>query len=446
MRNYSYILCVLFLSILLSPIVLADSTIEQPATQDTYIYKNVPDTNNDEAGLFLYEWTNPARAILSWDISALNVVDIQSANISLFYWSNIGDPQGRSYCIRELTETDWDETQATWNDRLTGTPWNTAGAENDATNQACISMPGPDAWGWLTFNITDLVIRLAITESQTVLNFMFISPEGGATYSASLHDSEYLVDTAKRPKLGLEFTAGVSAFNLTTIIHTGIDQVLVNGTIKTNGTITSINSSQIANITSIADTGYIFLNYNGSETDNPYLLNMTQDYIVHVYGVGYTLSLISDLSSIFSSQLLFLTSSHIYNDSGLSGSSINFQRSSDNETWTSLLSKDTLSGSSSINHAQPEAGTWYFRAVFSGDGTYPAITTSSLTIEVKQLSGSHIIKEIISQSQEESESKKNAFPIFVIIIIVVLIAVILLVKRKEALSDEGLTNPVDITF
>ena len=436
------------LCLLLVPMVLSDSTIEQPATQDVYIYKNEPTTNKEGMGIFLYEWTNPARALLSWDISALNVVDVQSANISLWYFSNIGDPQGRSYCMRELTETDWLSGEATWNVKRTGVNWDTAGAENDATNQACISMPGPDAWGWITFNVTDLVIRLAITEGQTVLNFMFISPESGATYSVSAQDSEYTDDLAKRPKFGLEFTAGVSAFNLTTIFHTGIDQVLVNGTIKTNGTITSINSSQIANITSIVDTGYIFLNYNGSETDNPYFLNMTQDYIVHVYAVSYSLSLISDLSSIFSSQLIFFTATHNYNDSGLSGSSINFQRSIDDITWTSLLSQDTniYSGSSSINHAQPEAGTWYFRAVFSGDGTYTAITSSSLTIEVKQLSGSHKIKEIIISSQEEPPSNNYTYSIFAIIIIVGLIALILLVKRKEDLSQDGLTNPVGITF
>ena len=416
-----YIICILGLSILLSPIVLADSTVEQPATQDTYIYKNVPNTNNDEAGLFLYEWTNPARSIISWDISGLGTLtDIQSANISLYYWSNIGDPQGRSYCIQELTETQWLENQATWNDRLTSTPWNTAGAEYDVTDKACISMPGPDAWGWLTWNITDLAIRLAITEGKSVLHFMVISPEGGATYSASFHDSEYTDDTAKRPKLGLEYT-GISSYNLTTYFHIGIDSLLVNGSSKTNGTVTSINASQLANITSLADSGYIFLNYNGSETDNPYILNMTQDFEIHAYAVTYTLSLSSDLSSVFISQLISLSAYHTYSGSGISGTLITFQVSSDNVTWSNILNQTTSNngywfisnGYSIINYAQGESGTWYFRAYFPGDGTYSSITSSSVSIDFQQLSN----RGIIYPSDVETNSQNDSYNWNLIIVV-----------------------------
>ena len=380
------------LCLLLVPMVLAETNdiilSGSGNITDTFIYKNSPDSNYEGGETMLvYQYSNPARAIFRIDLSSLNIDSINTANITLIHFDTIVVPTS-SYCFYELEE-EFISSEATWNDKSSGVNWNIAGGQYNTTNGSCITEAWHASGTPHTWILTDLIKRLVDDEGKSVIWLLLRSPESSQAYGVYYSSTEA---GSGKPGLGLNYEASISSFNLTTIFHTGIDQVLVNGTSKTNGTVTSINASQLANITSLADSGYIFLNYNGSITDNPYMLNMTQDYTVHVYAATYALTLTSDQSSVFTSQLITLSAYHLYEGSGLSGTLITFQVSSDNISWSNILNQTTIStGYSNINYAQGESGTWYFRLHFPGDGTYEEINSPSIEIEFRQISNNHII-------------------------------------------------------
>ena len=101
-----------------------------------------------------------------------------------------------------------------------------------------------------------------------------------------------------------------------------------------------------------------------------------------------TLTLTSQSELLYTGQNNLLTAFYSYGGSGISGLTITFQSSPDGTTWTNIMNLPTNSmGYSNINYGQSESGTWYFRAYYP-EGSYPAKTSSSLSIEYLQMPGS----------------------------------------------------------
>lgn len=97
-------------------------------------------------------------------------------------------------------------------------------------------------------------------------------------------------NSTNRYSIYANYTASspTTKYNLTVTYHTGITDLELNGTSKGNNTLTEYNEFQIANITSILDVGYTFLNYkfdNGTliNTSNPYYMNITEEMHIHAY-------------------------------------------------------------------------------------------------------------------------------------------------------------------
>lgn len=74
--------------------------------------------------------------------------------------------------------------------------------------------------------------------------------------------------------------------NVTFYFYMGINQLLVNGSNTANGTSNDYLENCILNITAVLSENYVFANhtYNGQNTtDNPFYLNVTQDFEIHSY-------------------------------------------------------------------------------------------------------------------------------------------------------------------
>jgi len=165
-----------------------------------------------------------------------------------------------------------------------------AGGSHDSTDKACISMPSePAGFGYITWNITDLIIRMVEDESQTVINLMMITPEGGATYSASMKDAEDAT-AENHPLFGLEYTPTILKY-LNVVFFEGINEVLLNGSSVANNSVTAYNVSELANITSSGLFNFYEVQEWGNHTHtNPFFLSMVTNYTLYVIPVPSSVS------------------------------------------------------------------------------------------------------------------------------------------------------------
>src|SRR5947207_882075 len=98
---------------------------------------------------------------------------------------------------------DWSETAATWNQRMAGVAWQTAGASGAGTDYASVadaSGSGSFDPGWITFNVTNSVA--AMSNEQPGANFGWrLRATNGIGQLKRLYSSDYTASPALRPKL-----------------------------------------------------------------------------------------------------------------------------------------------------------------------------------------------------------------------------------------------------
>lgn len=139
------------------PVTIDPTTTIQPdatAGIDTFINSASPTTNYGTATSL--EVSTGRSSLLKFDLSAIpSGAQIISAVLSLYCYS--GYNYSYSGEIAPLTAA-WDETQATWNVRLTGVNWVTAGGDVDNTQKITFaSTPTNTAALWHDWTVTSIV-------------------------------------------------------------------------------------------------------------------------------------------------------------------------------------------------------------------------------------------------------------------------------------------------
>jgi hypothetical protein len=135
------------------------TTVELRPFQDTFLYSQEPTTNwgNDQLLKARLSWFRP---LLRFDTSAIPAnATVTNAQLYLYLnWYEHLPNQTPNVSVYKVLQ-DWQQSQATWNNRLTGTPWGAPGA--DGATDRSLSASGVAAVStintWYNWNVTSLV-------------------------------------------------------------------------------------------------------------------------------------------------------------------------------------------------------------------------------------------------------------------------------------------------
>ncbi len=183
----------------------------QPSASDTYIRDGRSSGNNHGSQTSI--WLKKSivgynrRGILGFDFTALDdSAVIESAYLDLYYFDNsIGvNPVGETVEVNRVTQTDWVEGEATWNNYKNAIPWTTAGGDYTVTDQATVVMPA--AYGWVRWTVTDQV-KYAQSNTSEIANLLvkFVS-SASSNVGARFYTKEFTTDQSKQPKLIINYS------------------------------------------------------------------------------------------------------------------------------------------------------------------------------------------------------------------------------------------------
>jgi len=179
-------------------------------TRDTWLNSDYPTTNYGSDDVAHLQYNTPDRQLHRFDVSSIpSGATVNSATI-YFYVYNLAGGTPTVGCYRILTH--WDEMQATYNNRLTGTAWGAAGLQSGTDyNATAIGTATVSAAGWVSFDITSTV-QGWVNGSYVNEGVMYKENTTGHCYTRT---REYTVDTSVRPKLAVTYTSG-STLSITT--------------------------------------------------------------------------------------------------------------------------------------------------------------------------------------------------------------------------------------
>ncbi|MGQ0796536.1 MAG: DNRLRE domain-containing protein, partial [Methanobacteriota archaeon] len=159
-------------------------------------------TNYGASASLLVDGRGPDRyrTLVRFDLSAIPAgAVIDDATLSLYMASGIGNPFTAT--VHEVTAS-WDEAQTTWDDRLVGTLWASAGGDYDPHVIAQVVLD--NTAGWKTANVTQLV-DLWYRGRFANNGLIVVAPNAGAQSDKTFHSSEYVADPTLRPKLDVRY-------------------------------------------------------------------------------------------------------------------------------------------------------------------------------------------------------------------------------------------------
>ncbi len=168
-----------------------------PVLQDAWIQADNPDqVKNDDEFRIRYD-SDPARhrrGLLQFDLASLPAgATITAAD----FYLNVKQTADHTVTIQALT-SGWDETQVTWNDRLTTTPWGTPGGDLAGSYGSF----APSANGYLSADVTSLVQGWVAGSNPN--EGIILVPTAGAD-SESKYDSSIV--PGKEPYIRMQYQA-----------------------------------------------------------------------------------------------------------------------------------------------------------------------------------------------------------------------------------------------
>jgi chromosome segregation ATPase/regulation of enolase protein 1 (concanavalin A-like superfamily) len=177
-------------------------TLQPGATgEDTWLDRSGPGTNHGADTTLILDGRNPeSRPILRFDLSSLpaNVL-IDDATLSVYESAGVGNNVNTR--LRLITVS-WVEGQASWNNRLTGTPWGTAGGDYNVKIVDAVNIDNTVGWrNWNATVLVDLWYRNRVPNYGLILE----APDPGANSDKTFFSSDYAVDPTLRPKLAIRY-------------------------------------------------------------------------------------------------------------------------------------------------------------------------------------------------------------------------------------------------
>lgn len=178
--------------------------IDLVATTDTFLRAQFPTQIHGNDTYHRCGSGNPGyytnRAVYRFDVSMLpEACTIVKADLRAYYFDQ--DYARSPTLAAHRVTSDWTEASATWNSRMNGTPWTTAGGDFEATPlSSVVAMNGQ--YGWLAWDITALASawRAGTLPSYGVI---VVEPNdlGGASEGRKFFYTTEVSTAANRPHL-----------------------------------------------------------------------------------------------------------------------------------------------------------------------------------------------------------------------------------------------------
>ncbi len=183
--------------------------------------------------------TSTYRDLMLFDLSSYKTTDtISKATLSLYWYYPAGTTRTSDTVVEIYRPLDWDPRYVTWNSRLSGTAWTTAGGNwfdkngvaQGATPYASLTFAGskvPDN-KYYDFDVTQLVQEYVSGKYKNTGFFLKARTESGnyiAFYSSKWSNA------AQRPKLTV--TAGTSSVDNPPVANAGADKTATLGSAVT---------------------------------------------------------------------------------------------------------------------------------------------------------------------------------------------------------------------
>ncbi len=274
------------------------------AGEDTWLDRANQNTNHGADTTMVLDGRNPqSRPILRFDLSSVPAgAVIDDAILNLYEVSGVGAPFVAS--VYGVT-VPWSEMQATWNDRLTATPWGASGGDWDPHVIAQITID--NTVGWRSWNVTQLVdlwYRGRLVNNGMILN----GPSTGSDADKTFYSSDYNVDPTRRPRLDIRYRVlGASGTYVSRVGGPGTQAMWQ--AISWNGTERSLVSDEFAGAP--LDPKWTWTNAPAAYdvgTTTPGHLHVVSSTGVDIFGAAFTGNVLADgVVGDFSATMKFST-------------------------------------------------------------------------------------------------------------------------------------------
>jgi uncharacterized repeat protein (TIGR01451 family) len=211
-------------------------------TGDVPIYQPNPTTNYASQ---TYLWTGGLNylenSLMQFDLSTVPVgATIDSASLRL---NKIGQYGTMGSVSAHRITAPWLESQATWNNRLTGTPWSTSGGSYNSTAEASLVMGANGVYNWSLTTLAQGWLNGSMANNGVLIRQVNQAVEGGSQF-----DSREATTVANRPRLNVDYTIPATPSTTTAIsvlpalvTHTGSGvNVTVTQTVTATGAVSNI--------------------------------------------------------------------------------------------------------------------------------------------------------------------------------------------------------------
>ena len=164
----------------------------------------------------------------------------------------------------------WGESQATWFNSQTGTPWSAAGAAGAGTDYDAtidVQVAGSFNPGWMGFDVTS---RMRQWSNGAGVNYGWRLSETNPSVGNNIvfNSSEYAADTTLRPKLTIVYAPPPGIFPTTTVVASSLNPSIVGQEVTFSASVTGVNPTGTVafndGVTLLAGCGAVALTGSGN--------------------------------------------------------------------------------------------------------------------------------------------------------------------------------------